>query len=119
MNPTDATHDFVLAEAPPALALLLLVLLLLLLLLQPATASEPTAAATRTRRPFIGYASISGISHNVGFPIERTAFRLMACRHIGASWSSTGAARSDGRRPPRHACQEAQYALPNGPISYR
>jgi hypothetical protein len=59
MNPTDATHDFVLAEAPPALALLLLVLLLLLLLLQPATASEPTAAATRTRRPFIGYASIS------------------------------------------------------------
>jgi hypothetical protein len=118
MNPTDATHDFVLAEAPPALALLLLVLLLLLLL-QPATASEPTAAATRTRRPFIGYASISGISHNVGFPIERTAFRLMACRHIGASWSSTGAARSDGRRPPRHACQEAQYALPNGPISYR
>jgi len=54
MNPTDATHDVVLAEAPPALALLLLVLLLLLLLLlQPATASEPTAAATRTRRPFM------------------------------------------------------------------
>jgi hypothetical protein len=73
MNPTDATHDFVLAEAPPALALLLLVLLLLLLL-QPATASEPTAAATRTRRPFIGYASISGISHNVGSPLSAPHF---------------------------------------------
>jgi hypothetical protein len=75
MNPTDVTHDFVLAEAPPALALLLaLLVLLLLLLLQPATASEPTAAATRTRRPFIGYASISGISHNVGFPLSAPHF---------------------------------------------
>ena len=49
------------AAAVGALAVLvLLALLLLLLLLQPATAREPTAAATRTRRPFIGYASISG-----------------------------------------------------------
>ena len=79
-NPIDATHDFVLADALPLLALLLA---LLLLLLQPATASEPSAAATRTRRPFTGYASISGMSHYVGFPIERTACRLMACRHIG------------------------------------
>ena len=34
--------------------------LLLLLLAQPATAIEPTAATARTRRPFIGYASIPG-----------------------------------------------------------
>ena len=35
-------------------------LLLLLLLLHPATASAPTAAMARTRRPFMGYASIPG-----------------------------------------------------------
>jgi hypothetical protein len=49
-NPIDATHDLVLAappEDPPPAALLLL------LLLQPATASEPTAAMARTRRPFM------------------------------------------------------------------
>jgi hypothetical protein len=118
MNPTDATHDCVAADALP-LALLLALLLLLVLLLQPAAASVPTAAATRTRRPFIGYASISGMSHYVGFPIERTAFRLMACRQIGASGSSACTAHSDRCRPPRHAGQEAQYALPNGQISYR
>jgi hypothetical protein len=80
-NPTDVTHVLAAADAlvvPPLAAVLLL-----LLLLQPATASEPTAAAARTRRPFTGYASISGKSHYVGFPIERTAFRLMACCHIG------------------------------------
>ena len=80
--PIVALHDAVAALALPLVVLVLLVLLLLLLL-QPATASAPTAAAARTRRPFIGYASISGMSHNVGFPIERTAFRLMACRQIG------------------------------------
>src|ERR1700722_4463225 len=52
-NPIAAVHDLVLAllgppPAPPLLELLRL------LLLQPATTSEPTAAATRTRRPFIG-----------------------------------------------------------------
>jgi len=48
-----ATHAVVpaLALLPEVLALLLL--LELLLLEQPATTSEPTAAATRTRRPFI------------------------------------------------------------------
>src|ERR1700746_2673272 len=72
-NPIDVTHALVLADAPALLALLL-ELLLLLLLLQPAASRVPTAAATRTRRPFIGHASISGMSHYVGFPIERTAF---------------------------------------------
>jgi hypothetical protein len=46
-----------LVDPPPAA-------LLLLLLLQPATASEPTAAMARTRRPFTGYASIPGLSHD-------------------------------------------------------
>jgi hypothetical protein len=52
-KPIDAVHDLVLAEPvedPPPLA----VVLLLVLLPQPATASEPTAAAARTRRPFMG-----------------------------------------------------------------
>src|SRR5580700_1700886 len=93
-NPTDATHDFVLAD--PLLLALLLLLLLLLLLPQPATASEPTAAAARTRRPFIGYASISrDYSHNVGVPI------------------------SEGCRMPRHAFEDAQKRPPRWPNSYR
>jgi hypothetical protein len=59
------------------------------------------------------------MSHYVGFPIERTAFRLMACRHIGRflvkcpRLAATAAVRLGMRD------QEAQYALPNGPISYR
>jgi hypothetical protein len=82
--PIEATHAVVAALALPLAVLLVLLLLLeLLLLLQAAKASEPAVAATMTRRPFIGYASISGISHYVGFPIERTAFRLMAFRQIG------------------------------------
>jgi hypothetical protein len=78
--PIDVVQALVLVD--PLLPVALLLVLLLLLLLQAATASVPTAAATMTRRPFIGYASISGISHYVGSPIERTAFRLMACRQV-------------------------------------
>jgi hypothetical protein len=52
----------------------LLVLLLLLLLPQPAMASEPTAAAARTRRPFMDTPPFPGMSHYVGFPIEHTHF---------------------------------------------
>src|SRR5271169_1189980 len=88
-NPTDATHDFVLADPPAAAALLLLLLPLLLLLLQPATASEPTAAAARTRRPFIWIRlHFPRYSHNVGVPI------------------------SEGCRMPRHAFEDAQKRPP-------
>src|SRR6185437_5945027 len=104
-NPTDATHDLVLAappvDPPPAA-------LLLLLLLQPATASEPTAAMARTRRPFMGYASIPGLSHNV------------RGRNLAAL------SRADGRNAPGSAAcgilrrsaptAQTQYALPNGRI---
>ena len=60
-SPIDATHDLVAADALEVAPLVVppLAAVLLLLLLQPATASEPTAAAARTRRPFMGYASIS------------------------------------------------------------
>src|SRR2546430_17566110 len=72
-NPIDAVHDVVLADPPvdPPLAVLLL-----LLLLQPTPASQPTAAAARTRRPLIGYAPIPGLSHavEVGF-MARAASR--------------------------------------------
>jgi hypothetical protein len=81
--PIVAGHDVVAALALPLVVLVLLVLLLLLLLLQPAAASAITAAAARTRRPFIWIRLHFRISHYVGFPIERTAFRLMACRQIG------------------------------------
>src|SRR5580700_10365930 len=80
--PIEAVHVLVLLllDPPPAAAVLEL-LLLLLLLPQPATTSEPTAAATRTRRPFIGYASISRVISQCGWvaalaraPVPRHAF---------------------------------------------
>jgi hypothetical protein len=64
---------------PPAL----LVLLPLLLLAQPATASEPSAATAMIRRPFIGYASISVISHYVGVDIARIGRWPAIRRHLG------------------------------------
>src|ERR1700689_2663824 len=94
-KPIDAVHVVVLALDPlPAAAVLLV---LLVLLLQPATASEPTAAAARTRRPFTGYASIPGYLTMWVSPLAR------------------------GYRVPRHAFEDAQKALPTGRIrnSYR
>src|SRR5580700_7187795 len=68
-KPTDATHALVLALDPPPPAVLLLLLVLLLVLLpQPATASEPTAAAARTRRPFMDTPPFPGMSHYVVSP---------------------------------------------------
>jgi hypothetical protein len=105
-KPTDATHDLVAADAllldPPPAAVLLL------LLPQPATASEPTAAAAMTRRPFIGYASISGdISRCRGRGhYARTARGLAnAARSVTCGVLRRGA-----------AFEQTQYALPNGRI---
>jgi len=52
------------------------------LLLQPATTSEPSAAAAMTRRPFIGYASIPVISQCRNH-VARVARGLTIYRQIG------------------------------------
>src|SRR5439155_13032774 len=103
-NPIDAVHDLVLAPVPPVDPPL--AALLLLLLLQPATASEPTAAMARTRRPFIGYASIPGLCHEVDDEVEvgvlprhadgRNATGSAVCRILRRSATSA----------------QTQYALP-------
>src|SRR6266849_4745700 len=79
-NPIDALHALVAVplDDPPPLAPLLL-----LLLAQPVTASEPSAATAMIRRPFIGYASISVISHYVGVNIARILRWRAIRRHVG------------------------------------
>src|SRR5439155_660117 len=98
-NPIDAVHDLVLAPVPPVDPPL--AALLLLLLLQPATASEPTAAMARTRRPFIGYASIPGLCHEVDVEVEVGVLPRHAARTGGTPPDRPSAGSCAGAPRPR------------------
>jgi hypothetical protein len=83
--PIVATHDLVLAVPLLAVFVPPLAAVLLLLLLQPATASDPTAAAARTRRPFTGYASISREFSSGRYRSRARSARELAKRRLANS----------------------------------